>query len=83
MEMNMENMSKEEMMAKMLELKLQLEQEKSKKKEITLKISEKGAVQINGIRRFPITLYKRELNTLFEMKDKISSFIDENNDKLG
>lgn len=83
MEMNMENMSKEEMMAKMLELKVQLEQEKSKKKEITLKISEKGAVQINGIRRFPITLYKRELNTLFEMKDKISSFIDENNDKLG
>lgn len=63
-------------------MRKELEKEKSKNtKEVTLKVSEKGCVQINGIRRFPITFYKKELNQLFSIKSKIDEFIIEN-DKL-
>lgn len=58
------------------ELEAQLKKEKEKNKRIvSLKVSEKGAVQINGIRRFPITLYRQEMEQILEMKDDIESFI--------
>lgn len=57
--------------------KLQEENQQLKKtKEMTLKVSEKGAVQINGIRRFPITLYRSELERIFSEKEEIESFIE-------
>lgn len=61
--------------------KLRLENEELKKKKehkVFLKKSEKGAVQIMGIRRFPITLYRKELHTIFNMKNEIVQFMDEN-----
>ena len=58
------------------ELEAQLKKEKEKNKRIvSLKVSEKGAVQINGIRRFPITLYRQEMEQILEMKEEIEDFI--------
>lgn len=65
------------------ELEQQLAQEKAKnKREMTLKVSEKGAVQINGIRRFPITLYKSEMNKILDNAGVIMEFMRENDDSL-
>jgi hypothetical protein len=67
--MNIENMSREELVAA-----LAAEKAKSEKA-IQLKVSQKGCVQLNGIRRFPITFYKDEWNRIFDMKDQIMDFI--------
>jgi hypothetical protein len=74
--MNMENMSRDELMA---ELSVQKE---ANKKKIVIKVSPKGCVQINGIRRFPVTFYKNEWETIFGLKDEIVQFIVDNNGEL-
>lgn len=45
---------------------------------IRLKVSEKGAVSIYGMGRFPVTLYKEQWLKLLEMAAEIRSFIAEN-----
>ena len=42
---------------------------------IRLKVSEKGAVSIYGMRRFPVTLYKEQWLKLLDMSDDIRAFI--------
>tara|TARA_Y100000389_G_scaffold12064_1_gene10967 strand:+ start:16277 stop:16528 length:252 start_codon:yes stop_codon:yes gene_type:complete len=64
-----------------LEDKLAKEQAKNKR-EMTLKVSEKGAVQINGIRRFPITLYKSEMNKILDNAGTIMEFMRDNDEFL-
>lgn len=65
------------------ELEAQLAQEKAKnKREMTLKVSEKGAVQINGIRRFPITLYMSEMNKILDNAGMIMEFMRDNDELL-
>ena len=53
---------------------------------ISLKVSEKGAVSIRGIKgisvKFGLTLYAVALEDLFANKDKIEAFIKANNGKL-
>jgi hypothetical protein len=53
---------------------------------ISLKVSEKGAVSIRGIKgvsvKFGLTLYAAALEDLFANKDKIEAFIKANNPKL-
>lgn len=70
----------EELLAQLTSLKVENETLKKNKKPSKpyLKKSEKGAVQIMGLRKFPITLYKRELETIFDMKHEINDFIKEN-----
>jgi hypothetical protein len=74
--MTYENMSRDELIAALAKAKEQ------SKKNIVVKVSPKGAVQINGIRKFPITFYKDEWNIIFSMKEEIESFIETNSDKL-
>lgn len=64
-----------------LEEALRLEKMKSKK-EMTLKVSEKGAVQINGLRRFPITLYKSEMNKILDNAGMIMEFMRDHDAEL-
>ena len=71
-----ENMSREELM-----VALAAEQAKAEKN-IVIKVSPKGCVQVNGIRRFPITFYKDEWATIFGLRDRIESFIEENGSQL-
>jgi hypothetical protein len=44
-------------------------------KGVTLKVSEKGAVSVYGLGRFPVTLYKEQWAKLLEMADDIRTFI--------
>lgn len=49
---------------------------------ITMKVSEKGAVSIYGMGRFPATLYKEQWLKLLDMSDDIRTFIAANDGKL-
>lgn len=53
----------------------------SKDRRLGLKVSEKGAVCLTGLRRFPTTLYKREWLRVLDMADEIRAFI-KANDRL-
>jgi hypothetical protein len=39
-----------------------------------MKVSEKGAVSIHGMGRFPVTLYKEQWLKLLDMSDDIRAF---------
>ena len=45
---------------------------------IRMKVSEKGAVSIYGMGRFPVTLYKEQWLKLLEMSAEIRAFITAN-----
>jgi len=45
------------------------------KKKLTLKVSPKGAVQLDGLRRFPVTLYRDEWEQVLDMQADIRAFI--------
>jgi hypothetical protein len=72
------------------ELRAQLEQLKKENeslkartsKGISLKVSEKGAVSVYGMGRFPVTLYKEQWLKLLDMSDDLRRFIQENDSKL-
>jgi hypothetical protein len=49
---------------------------------VSLKVSEKGGVSVYGLGRFPITLYKEQWQRLLAMRDEITQFIAENEDRL-
>jgi hypothetical protein len=49
---------------------------------ISMKVSEKGAVSIYGMGRFPVTLYKEQWLKLLDMSDDIRKFIAANESKL-
>jgi hypothetical protein len=49
---------------------------------ITMKVSEKGAVSVYGMGRFPVTLYKEQWLKLLDMADDIRSFIATNDARL-
>jgi hypothetical protein len=42
---------------------------------VRMKVSEKGALSIYGMGRFPVTLYKEQWLKLLDMSDDIRSFI--------
>jgi hypothetical protein len=46
------------------------------------KVSEKGAVSVYGIRRFPVTLYKEEWLKLLDRSSDIRAFIAANKAQL-
>lgn len=47
-----------------------------------LKVSEKGAVSVYGLGRFPVTLYKEQWERLLALSDEIKAFIAANKDRL-
>lgn len=49
---------------------------------VSIKISEKGAVSVYGLGRFPVTLYKEQWLKLLDMEGEIRAFIQENDAKL-
>ena len=49
---------------------------------IRMKVSEKGAVSIYGMGRFPVTLYKEQWLKLLDMSDDIRAFITANETQL-
>ena len=49
---------------------------------VTMKVSEKGALSIYGMGRFPVTLYKEQWLKLLAMSDDIRAFIAANEGRL-
>lgn len=49
---------------------------------ITFRVSEKGAVSVYGLGRFPVTLYRTQWESLFNSVDAIKAFIRANESKL-
>jgi hypothetical protein len=47
-----------------------------------MKVSEKGAVSVYGLGRFPVTLYQEQWAKLLGLADEIKVFIEENKAKL-
>lgn len=47
-------------------------------RDLSLKVSEKGAVSVYGLGRFPVTLYREQMLKLLEMSDEIRTFIGKN-----
>ncbi len=50
--------------------------------ELSLRVSEKGAVSVYGLGRFPVTLYQEQWTRLLAHSDAIRSFIEENREHL-
>ncbi len=59
-----------------------LKADKKKTKEITFKVSQKGALSVYGLGRFPVTLYKEQWLRLLDKKDDILEFINDNEQEL-
>jgi hypothetical protein len=53
-----------------------------KKQTISFKVSEKGALSVYGLGRFPVTLYSQQWTRLLEQSDAIKAFIVSNAGKL-
>jgi hypothetical protein len=48
----------------------------------SIRVSEKGAVSVYGLGRFPVTLYKEQWLKLLDLAEEIRRFIAENEPKL-
>lgn len=76
-------MAEEDLKAELERLKAENEALKNKKtRSAFLKVSEKGAVSVYGLGRFPVTLYKEQWVRLLDMGDDIRAFIEDNMEKL-
>jgi hypothetical protein len=76
-------MSDQEMQAELERLRAENAQLKNKDKGgITLKVSEKGAVSLYGMGRFPVTLYKEQWLRILENASEIEAFIRDNEARL-
>jgi hypothetical protein len=49
---------------------------------LSLKVSEKGALSVYGMGRFPVTLYREQWEKLLAMSDQIREFIKQNDAAL-
>ena len=49
---------------------------------MSLKVSEKGALSVYGLGRFPVTLYREQWEKLLGMSDQIKQFILDNDAQL-
>ena len=50
--------------------------------QLSLKVSEKGALSVYGLGRFPVTLYREQWEKLLGMSDQIRQFIQDNDGQL-
>ena len=76
-------MSDEEMQAELARLRAENERlKKSGSRALGMKVSEKGALSVYGMGRFPVTLYKEQWLKLLAMGEEIKAFIEANNESL-
>jgi hypothetical protein len=55
---------------------------RSGSKGLSMKVSEKGALSVYGLGRFPVTLYKEQWLRLLDMTEDIRGFIKQNESQL-
>jgi hypothetical protein len=72
-------MADDDMKAELERLRAENDQLKTKSvRGLSLKVSEKGAVSLYGVGRFPVTLYKEQWSKVLGMKDDIEKFLHDN-----
>jgi hypothetical protein len=75
--------SEEEMLAEIERLRLENESlKKPARGQLSLRVSEKGALSVYGLGRFPVTLYREQWEKLLGLTDAIRQFIQENDHLL-
>ena len=73
----------EDLQAELVRLRAENESlKKAGSRGISLKVSQKGAVSLYGMGRFPVTLYKEQWLKILEMSDVIRAFIADNASSL-
>ena len=55
---------------------------RSSSKGLSLRVSEKGALSVYGLGRFPVTLYKEQWLRLLDLTEEIKTFIKQNDGQL-
>jgi hypothetical protein len=76
-------MPEEDLQAELHRLRAENDRLKNKTvRGLSLKVSEKGAVSLYGIGRFPVTLYKEQWLKVLGMKDEIETFLADNASQL-
>jgi len=78
---SMSEPTKEELLARIAEL----ERQQTQKKNIgtlSFKVSEKGAVSVYGMGRFPVTLYYEQWLKLLGAAGELKAFLEENKNRL-
>ena len=76
-------MSEQDLQAEVERLKAENQALKAKTSRATsIRVSEKGAVSVYGLGRFPVTLYKEQWLKLLDMTEEIRRFIAENQANL-
>ncbi len=76
-------MTDEDMKAELERLRAENESlKRSSTKELFMKVSQKGALSVYGLGRFPVTLYKEQWLRLLDMEENIRDFIKQNDSEL-
>jgi len=73
----------EDMQAELERLRTENERlKKAGRGKLAMKVSEKGALSVYGMGRFPVTLYKEQWLRLLAMSEEIKAFIEANDQSL-
>ena len=72
------NLTPEQMAARIAELEGRI----AKGGSVSFKVSEKGAVSVYGLGRFPVTLYLEQWNALLSRVSELREFIEANKSRL-
>jgi hypothetical protein len=76
-------MADEDVQAELARLRAENETLKQRRSSaVSIKVSEKGAVSVYGLGRFPVTLYQEQWLKLLALAEEIKTFIVENRSKL-
>lgn len=60
----------------------ELEKQVASKSQISFKVSNKGAISIYGLQRFPVTLYAEQWELILDNQNPLLKFIQDNEDHL-
>jgi hypothetical protein len=75
--------TEEELKAELERLRAENEMlKKPERRQLSLKVSEKGGLSLYGLGRFPVTLYREQWEKLLGMTDSIRQFIADNDGQL-
>ena len=73
----------EDLQAELARLRAENESlKKAGRGKLTMKVSEKGALSVYGMGRFPVTPYQEQWLRLLSMADEIKASIEANQDRL-
>jgi hypothetical protein len=72
----------EELQAELDKLRAENEALKRPRGQMSLRVSEKGALSVYGLGRFPVTLYREQWEKLMGLSDEIRTFIQQHDTEL-